>query len=284
MLAISVHDVLVPASYSPRPFYALAAFATLVFVRRRSLVYALPRLSAPRVMVFVCAHLLLLVTAYYFAGALQSSLGDYSLAASVLAAGKVVVVLPILVLFPADRRLLDQVTPELLATLIVLFTYFPGRYFQVVWPAYSQLLVAWIGRICTWFVPGTQWMQTANGPLLVGPSVDMTFGFACSGIAGVNLFQLVFGIVLAIEWTRIHKVRALICYACGLLVYLFANALRLITLFVFGNRISPKIDLDTFGWVLFALTFWAILRVSYDWMVPLNEERQPVTAAPPIVA
>jgi exosortase/archaeosortase family protein len=257
LFAIWVDSRIVPALYSARPFLALGAFATLVIVSDKSRQEGslLPRISAIRLAVFASLHVLLVLAANHFTAELNSVAHSYSAAASIISASRVLVVLPTLVLFPLSRRFYEYFAAELIAAVIVLFMFFPNRYFEWAWPWYSRVLTMGASFVCSAFVPGTHVVDGPGGLAVVGPSVDMVVDFSCSGITGMNLFHLLFGVVVAIEWNRLHKRRALICFVIGGLAYVVANFLRLVLLFLIGNLLSSKINLDFLGWVLFGITF-----------------------------
>lgn len=272
--AIGVDVFFAPALYSSRPFFALGAFAILVLVSNRSREdgWALPPLSVPRLAIFAGLHVLLVLVANRFAADLGSVSQSYSATASMISAAKILVILPTLILFALGRTFYGRFASELIAAAIVLFVFFPNRYFQSIWPWYSKLLTTGAAFVCSAFVPGT---YVTNGPgdmIVVGRSVDMIVSFSCSGITGMNLFHLLFGIVAVIEWNRLRKMRALICFVIGGIAYMVANFLRLIILFLIGNLVSNKISLDFLGWVIFGITFYILMKITYDWMVQGEQE------------
>ena len=270
---VAVDVFFAPAIYSSRPFFALGAFAILVLVSNTSREdgWELPRLSPLRVAFFACLHLLLVLIANYFANGLSSISQSYSLTASIISAAKIVVVLPTLVLF-STGRFYGRFTSELVAAAVVLLAFFPDRHFQLIWPWYSRVLTTGATLVCSVFVPGTHLVDGPGVQTIVGPSVDMVVDFACSGITGINLFHLLFGIIAIIEWNRLRKMRALICFVIGGLAYMVANFLRLNLLFLIGNLVSNKINLDFLGWVIFGITFYILMKITYDWMVGAERE------------
>jgi hypothetical protein len=266
LLACAIHVLLLPSSYAEAPLLALVAFAILVFVRRGSRigVARLPLLSAGRILVFAACHVLLLAIAFHYGAHLRSA-ATYSFTGSLLAALKLLILAPTIVLFPVNRMFLRQIAPELMAALVVLLTIHPVRHFQLIWPAYSNLLGAAITHASALLVPSASFAPGTDGVVVAGPAVDLHIEFSCSGVNGVTLFQLVFGMIVAVEWNRIAKLRALICYAGGVLGYLVANFLRLLLVFLSGNLVSHTVNLNV---ALFALGFMALVRYCYEWMVP----------------
>jgi exosortase/archaeosortase family protein len=277
ILAVFVDVRVVPELYSARPFVALVAFAVLILVSNQSRrdSSTLPRLSGTRVFVFACLHLLIIAIAYYFAAGIDSVSHSYTLIASTLSAARILVVLPTLVLLPFEAKFYRRFASELIAATIVLLVFFPARYFQLIWPWYSKALTTGAVLVSGIFVPGTH-VVDSPGLTVVGPSVDMVVDFSCSGIMGMNLFHLLFGIIVAVEWNRLHKGRALICFVLGGLAFVVANFLRLNLLFLIGNLISKDINLDFLGWVIFGITFYILMKITYDWMVPQKRVSQDV--------
>jgi exosortase/archaeosortase family protein len=268
IVAVAVDVRVVPELYSARPFFALGAFAVLALIssESRKQESALPPLARGKLAAFVCLHLLLITVAYHLAGTLLSVAHAYSLQASILSGARIVVVLPTLLLFPLETKFYRRFRSELIAATIVLLVFFPDRYFQLIWPWYSRVLTTGTAFLSRIFVPGT---HVVESPVLavVGPSIDMVVDLSCSGIIGMNLFHLLFGIVVAVEWNRLNKARALICFVLGGVAYVVANFLRLNLLFLIGNLVSSKINLDFLGWVIFGITFYLLMKISYDWMV-----------------
>ena len=268
ILAICIDNLLVPSAQFERPFTALGFFAILILVSNRSPAdrHCLPRLSAARLAAFACLHLLFLISTYHFAPVLRLSQQSYTIAASLVSFSRTVVLLPTLVLFN-DSEFFKRYAAELTATAIVFLTLFPDRFFRFIWPCYSRVLTRASSRVCGFLLPGTYLSAAAGGYTLVGPSVNMIIGFECSGITGINLFHLVFGIVVICEWNRLNKVRALICYFLGSIAYLIANFFRLIALFLLANLHPRHWDFDVFSWVLFGFTFYILMKIGYEWMI-----------------
>ncbi len=269
VVALAVQALFVPGLSTKAPFFAIAAFAVLVVVRARSPqgLPNLPPLSVQRIVGFVACHAALGAFAYNVSGALAASRDNYSFAASLISLSKLLVLVPSLLLFPADRKFVRQLAPELTASLIVLFTYSPARLFQLIWPTYSHLLGATIASVSAMFVSGVYLLPTTGSAIVVGPALDMYLDVSCSGISGLTLFQLVFGMIVALEWNRIKGARALVCYAAGGSVFLLANCVRLVIVFVTGNLFSASMDLNAYAWVLFVVIFLGLVRISHQWLM-----------------
>jgi exosortase/archaeosortase family protein len=277
--AICVDLLIVPTMYSARPFFTLAAFAVLVLISSRSRqdVTSLPKLSAARLAMFAALHVALIYTGVHIAPGLSAMAQSDSSSAPFASAAKILLVVPALALFPLRSGFFRRYASELTATAIVLFTFFPGRYFQLIWPWYSAALGQGVTLVSRVLIPGTYLDGTSL--TVIGRSLDMEIAFTCSGITGINLFHLVFGFIVALEWNRLNKVRASICYFAGALVYMVANFVRLVILFLAGNLVSPNLNLDLVGWLVFAATFYVLIKVAYGWMVREQEDdRAPADA------
>ena len=267
LIAVCLDVLVVPAMYSARPFFTLVAFAALILVSNTSNgeLQCLPRLTAARLTLFVFLHALLMYAGHYYAAGLSAIAQSESSSAPFAGAAKTLLVVPTIVLFPVRSRFFRRYASEVIAVAIVLFTFFPGRYFQMIWPWYSEALARGTAFVSNLFVPGT-YLDKAD-LTVVGSSLDMEIAFTCSGITGINLFHLVFGFIAIVEWNRLNKRRALICYVVGGLVYMVANFVRLIILFLAGNLVSPNLNLDLIGWLVFAVTFYILMKITYGWMV-----------------
>jgi exosortase/archaeosortase family protein len=224
-----------------------------------------------RLTLFALFHLAFVLLARILAPELQAASSSYSISSSAIALTKFLVLLPTIVLLPPTlwRRVAQVFRPELLASLVVLATFFPQRLFATLWPWYSQILGRVVYSLGALFVPSLTYV-VGPIPSLVGPKLDVSIIFQCSGIDGVKLFQPLFGLVAFVEWKWIDKRRALIAYLAGLCAVLAANSLRISLLVILGNR-----GLTTWvtryhgdlGWVVFTLTFLAFLWIAYDWML-----------------
>jgi exosortase/archaeosortase family protein len=188
----------------------------------------------------------------------------------VFAAARYAVLLPPLVLLPwrAWLRSARAYRAECLAALLALLTFFPHRAFMAAWPQYSQALGHAVYFLSRPFVAFLQYLPDAT-PTLAGPSLDVTILFGCSGLQAIKLFQILFAMVLIVDWTRLNRRRALVAYAVGLAVALLANVVRIVLLVVLGNRLSPDLVIRLHfgaGWVFFAAVFSACLWLSYGWL------------------
>ncbi len=198
----------------------------------------------------------------------------------VFAGARYCVLLPPLVLlpWPAWLRSARVYRFECLAALLALLTFYPHRAFMAAWPQYSQVLGHAVYFLSRPFVAFLQYVPDAS-PTLLGPSLDVTILFGCSGLQAIKLFQILFAMVLVVDWTRLNRRRALVGYSLGLAIALLSNVVRIVLLVVLGNRLSPDLILRLHfgaGWVFFALVFSACLWLSYDW---LCRSGQPISAS-----
>lgn len=196
---------------------------------------------------------------------------SFTLAATVTVLTKFLVLLPTFMLLPLAvwRRAARAFLPELVGGLIVLFTFFPYRAFEILWPWYSQALGHTVCSLTSLFVSHVV-CSTGAIPTLAGPKLEVSIIFACSGIESICLFDLLFGTVVAVEWKRCDKRRTLIAYFVGLVVTLIANALRISLLVIFGNRGWAQWVMRHHiyaGRAFFSLFFFAFLPITYSWML-----------------
>jgi len=274
--AIAVDQFTAPILYSSSPLWA--AIACLLLVWRRgdipSSVGDLPfecTLTVGRVAAFLAAHGTIAFFARSTSGAFQASAGVVSIEGTLLAAGKLCVLAPTLILFPpaAWRRIARNYFPEAIAGLVVLLTFFPSRVLQSVWPWYGQGLGRFVQILARVFVPKLAYLADSN-PTLSGPELDVTIVPECSGINGVELFDYLFGVVALLDWNRLRKDRTVLVYFAGLLAMLLGNGIRITSFVVLGNHGYSE-SVSRFhisaGWIFFSVVFLVYLSMTYGWMV-----------------
>jgi exosortase/archaeosortase family protein len=225
-----------------------------------------------RISLFFAMHLVILSVARYFASHFGSaSVTTYTAGAGAFAATKFLVLLPSLVLVSTSawRQVGRRFLPELIASLLVLATFFPQRAFATAWPWYSQGLGKFVFVIARLFVSHLTY-SAASFPTLIGPRLDVTIILACSGIDGIRLFDCLFGLVVLADWNRLNKWRALMSYFVGVGAILIANAMRIVLLVIVGNRISAhwvsRQHINA-GWIFFVVVFLSFLSLTYRWML-----------------
>ena len=197
--------------------------------------------------------------------------GTVSLLGALLALSKLLVLVPSLLLVPFSywKVLLRAFRAESVAALLVLFTYFPGRAIESLWPWYGQALGHFVHLLSSVFVSGLGYVGNVN-PTLTGPDLDVTIILGCSGINGIELFDYLFGAMAVLDWNRFHKGRLLAGYFLGLFAMLLGNALRISCLVVFGNRgfaqAVARYHISA-GWIFFSIVFLIYLSLTYKWML-----------------
>ena len=192
-----------------------------------------------------------------------------------IAAAKYVVILPTLVLLSpgAWTRLARLYRPELIAALVALVT-LPSRMWVISWPWYSSVLAHAIFLLSAPFVSGLRYIE-ATFPTLSGPTLDTTITLACGGMLIVQLFQLLFGILVIVDWSELNCLRTFLGYLAGIGVLLLANVLRIALLVITGNRISADLVVSEHlpaSWLVIAVALIAYIVVVYPWM--LNEKHR----------
>jgi exosortase/archaeosortase family protein len=274
-----------PTLYSSSPLWAVVACAALVWRRggagfgRKAASEGLDlsvdrqngsasfRFSGERIALFVIAHVLLVSAARLLQGTLEPVAGTVSAAGWVIAALKLSVLLPTLLLLPLKRwRILANIyAAEGIAGLVVLFTFFPGRILASVWPWYGQLLGKSVLVFSGLFVHGLTYSGGLT-PTIQGPSLEVTILLACSGITGIELFDYLFALVALLDWNRLRKGRTLAAYFAGIAVMLVGNGLRIASLVILGNRgfaeSVARFHLSA-GWFFFSAVFLVYLSLTY---------------------
>ena len=294
LAAIAADQLAAPILYSTSPLWGTLACLLLIWRRGGTslssdeIIGSRP-LSAARIAAFVAAHIALVLGARALSLELQPVAGALSLWGALFAGLKLSVLLPTLLLLPlAKWRLAAQnYRSEFIAALVVLFTYFPRRAFDSLWPWHGQILGRFVFFLAGLLVPGLGYVSTLT-PTLTGRQLDVTILSACSGINGIELFQTLFGLIAVCDWNRLRKGRALFGYFAGLAFMLLGNALRITSLVVLGNHglseLVSRFHISA-GWIFFSLVFLVYLGISYRWMlgkgknagssIPSSEKAEP---------
>jgi exosortase/archaeosortase family protein len=273
LAAVAADQFVSPVLYTSSPLWALAICALLVWRRgpavSESPLEATIGFSLPRISLFIAGHLVLIALA--LSAKVVAAAGTESPAGWLLAALKLLVLVPTLFLLPLKswRKVLKAYSSECIAAAIVLLTFFPTRILIAIWPQYVQALgksVFWIAGL---FVPGLTYSGWLT-PTFGGPSLDLTIIRACSGLAGVELFDYLFAFIAVLDWNRLRKGRAALAYFSGIAAMLVGNALRLAFLIVLGNRGFAQ-QVAQFhisaGWLFFAMVFLVYLAAVYRSML-----------------
>ena len=228
------------------------------------------RFSPARLALFFASHLTIVLASGWLHSPSFSKLPTSVLSGWTLAALKLSVFAPTLLLLPIPiwKRLAHAYAPELLAGVIVLSTFFPTRLMESAWPWYGQILGRTVYGVAHLFVPTGYY--PALTPTISGPDLDLTILYACSGISGLELFDVLFAFVVFLDWKRLARKRALMAYFAGIAVMLLSNALRITSLFVLGNRgfvdSVSRFHISA-GWIFFTVVFLVYLALIYDWML-----------------
>ena len=275
-IAIAADQFAAPILYSSSPLWATAACLLLVWRRGDFPLVSgeLPTeflLSIWRVAVFVTAHVALVLVARWLSIALQPVAGKATAGGALLAAWKLSVLVPTIVLLPLAqwKKLARVYRAEGIAALVVLFTYFPGRAIETLWPWYGQALGRFVFALSGLLAPGIGYVSNLN-PTLTGADLNVTIILACSGSNGLELFDYLFGLVAVLDWDRLQKRRALAGYFAGIAAILVGNTLRITSLVVLGNRgfagVVSRYHISA-GWIFFSVVFLIYLLIAYPWML-----------------
>ncbi len=286
LIAIVVDQLVAPILQSNSPLLATAAF--LLFVWRRGRLPfnpdASPIENAPsigRLASFIAAHLVLVLLARSLSSALQPIAGTSTIGGTLVAAWKLSILVPTLLLLPLPHwnKLLSAYDSEGKAALVVLFTYLPRHALQALWPWYGQVLGRFVYTLSRFFVPGLGY-ESDLSPTLTGPQQDITIVLACSGVSGFELFGYLFGFVALLDWNRLRKGRALFIYVIGLFTMLLGNAVRIVSLVVLGNRgFSDFVSQfhTSAGSLFFSVIFLIYLSLTYSCMLKKMNPPAPVS-------
>ena len=108
-------------------------------------------------------------------------------------------------------------------------------------------------------------------PSLSTGSFGVSIAPFCSGLEGLSLWMMIFGIVLFLDWKKINKKRALFIGVLGMILLSAANIIRIYTLMLVGHFYDPAFAITMFhtyaGIVLYSIVMGLILLLSYRWML-----------------
>jgi exosortase/archaeosortase family protein len=274
LAAICIDYLFAPSLYNSSPIWMIAAL--LLLILRSSAVKQLPvdfpAISYQRIALFIVLNAAVVLAGRHFESLLVSGVKGNAAYSAGLAAMKLAVLLLGAVLFSRAswRTFLKTYRAEWIASLIVLFTFFPYRLIRTVWPVYSQVLAKlayWCARP---FVAGIGY-ATQPMPTVTGPRLDLQVALACSGLSALILFDLLFGLVALVDWNELNHKRLLITYFVGNIVILITNVFRISLLTIVGNHIGPRYATGTFhvnaGWVFFSIANLIFLALTYRWLL-----------------
>lgn len=280
MIAVALDYRFAPAWYSSSTLLALVGLLLLAYRESRRVTAptkGVPFPSWPRLLMFGALHAALILAGRFSAASLQSAALHYSTLSSAIVSAKLMVFFPSLALFSRREwmELGRRFGSEMIASAIVLFTFFPYRLFQLFYWPYSSLLGRTVYHISHFFVP---YIAYAPGfePVILGHFLNVRIIFGCLGADGVTLFDWLFGLVVFLEWQRFNKRRALLCYFAGIATFLSTNVTRIVLMVLVGNLVSPDVVERTHlqaGWIFFSCVFVGFLFFAYPYMLDKPQTR-----------
>ena len=269
-----VDQLAAPVLFSTAPPFAV--LACLLLAARRGSSPELqssspPRLTSARVLLFLALHGLLLACVLILGGSVLRASGSLTGAGWVFLVVKLCTLAPALFLLPWRdwRNLASVYASEFAAAAIVLTTFFPRRIIESLWPWYGQFLGRFVELLSWPLVSGIGYLK-ALYPTITGPSLDVTVLLSCSGINGIELFDVLFALVVFCDWPRLNKRRTLLAYGIGLAAMILGNVLRITSFVVLGNHgyadFVARFHVNA-GWFFFAAMFVLFLACTYRWMI-----------------
>lgn len=287
LVAIALDYALAPAWYSSSPLLAVIVLLLLAFRQddEKQPYFAGTAISWKRLLSFGGLHAAVVLAGRYSGSPLRFAALHYSALTSAIVAGKLLVLFPSLALLPrrAWRGFALRFKHELIAALVVLFTFFPYRLFQLAYAYYSPLLGSLVYHVSLLFIASLRYAASPQ-PLILGPHLDVQIIFGCLGADGLALFDCLFGFVIFMEWRRCNKGRALLSYVAGVAAMLAANALRIVLMVLVGNLISDRWVIATHlnaGWLFFSFTFFVFLLFAYPFVLEKVPQRAAATPVRP---
>jgi len=281
LAAVALDETAAPVLFSTAPLVAVLACLLLVLryppssISMRDQALAPFALARSRVLLFVAAHLGLIALARAAEPAWAAYSGAYTMGGWLFLLAKMSMLAPALVLlrWRTWRTLAFSYAAEFAAAALVLVTFFPRRAMEGLWPWYGQFVAAGAHFFAAPFVPHLGLVQGFY-PTLSGSTLDVTILLSCSGINGIELFDVLFAVVVFCDWPRLNKRRALAVYFLGLGLMVFGNILRIASFAVLGNHGFPDFVARhhiNAGWLFFSAMFLLLLCCTYRWMLSPSE-------------
>jgi len=277
LIIIATDYLIAPALYNGSTLWSTAALLLLVLRRgqaaiRNSEAPTITKLSLARLAIFFALNAIIIAIGHYSSTLFTSAASSDAIAAAPLAATKLLILVPGVVLFSRTdwANLLRRYRAEFTAALVVLLTFFPYRLFHTIWPTYSHLIATLAYYGAKPFVAGIGFISQPI-PTIIGPKIDLQVVFWCSGFSALALFDTLVALIAILDWNELNHTRLLVAYIGGGAAILAANVVRISLLVIIGNEIAPKYAMGRFhvnaGWAFFAAIYLIILTVSYRWML-----------------
>jgi exosortase/archaeosortase family protein len=275
LMAVLADQFVFPALFSTAPLFALLACLLLTMRRQLSELdassLAESRLTGGRAVWFAAAHAILIGSLCLMGSPALRASGTLTVGGWAFLFVKLLVLAPIPILLPwrAWRLLAHVYAAELVAAAVVLVTFFPRRAVEALWPTYGQFLGRFVYLLSWPFVSNLGYLK-ALFPTLTGPSLDVTILLSCSGINGIELFDVLFALVVICEWPRLNKRHTIVAYAIGIAAMILGNILRITSFVVLGNHgladFITRFHVNA-GWIFFSAVFLLFLSSTFRWML-----------------
>jgi exosortase/archaeosortase family protein len=154
------------------------------------------------------------------------------------------------------------------AAMTLLYSY---ELFTNEWVIFAKITSIGTAGILSLFMSGVTYsFESVYRPIVMTPSFSGIIARSCSGIIGLSLFALLFGLILVMDWRRINKGKAIASFVVGLAGIVFINIIRITSLFLVGIYVSREFALGLFhtniGLVLFLLYFLIFEFYTYNWL------------------
>lgn len=286
-IALSLDYLCAPGSTNAKTILS-SAFLLALLIRKASknhiAIQSTPALQSWRIGVFALFHLTI---AAVWAVSRGNTTGiQAGLLPVPLAAAKYLSLLPTAILLSwADWNRLQRLhRAELIAAVVALAT-LPSRIWAISWPWYSSILAHTIFALAAPFVSGLRYLPGAF-PILSGPTLDTTITLACGGMLIVELFQVLFAIVVIVDWNKLNHRRTLVQYLGGICFLLLANILRITLLVVAGNRLSADLVVSQHlpvSWLVIAIALITYVTAAYPRMLNRQQVKEDVVEGRSIV-
>lgn len=154
------------------------------------------------------------------------------------------------------------------AAMTLLYSY---ELFQNEWIIFAKITSIGTAGILSLFMEGVTYsFESIYRPIVMTPTFSGIIARSCSGIIGLSLFALLFGLILVMDWRHINKAKAVASFIIGLAGIVLINIIRITSLFLVGIYVDREFALGLFhtniGLVLFLVYFLIFEFYSYNWL------------------
>jgi exosortase E/protease (VPEID-CTERM system) len=141
---------------------------------------------------------------------------------------------------------------------------FLGEFDQIRWTFFSDITLTSVSTLLR-LLSFHSWSDSARYLLTLG-TFQVRVYEACSGMEGMALFVILFGLFCFAHRERLRFPRILLLFPIGALTIGACNILRITSLVLIGAKFSPEVAMSGFhsysGWILFNVVSLAVILIA----------------------